>query len=242
MTVSNLQDIGGDLALLLDECCSSAQADKVARETGTRTGLLFGDKKRTRIRSELSMAIAAVIIHATNEMYNAREAKLIVDEFLYQSRQYLFDKLALTIRNFHDLYADRLSAYLRILSNEKPMVGISSSLLNNLGARGLPDLESQLRLAAFIGSARSEALSILQPSGPVHQNSRETPDDSAKILEELKAQIAEWPAKQAKIALELIVAVAEGNEADIERLYPELTLSQFQTVTGHLKRLEEIDE
>lgn len=64
------------------------------------------------------------------------------------------------------------------------------------------------------------------------------PISSIELLEEFKKEISDWPADQAKIALELILAVTEGNKTEYERLYPQLTFSQFQQVTAHLKKLE----
>ena len=70
------------------------------------------------------------------------------------------------------------------------------------------------------------------------RNSRSTATKS-NPLQEFEREIKSWPQEQARIALLLIKATINGDRAQIDKLYPELTVAQFKAVEGVLRKMEE---
>jgi hypothetical protein len=142
----DLEDVGGDLAVFLETRCTNDQASHVASKIGFKIGSLLGAKKRrTQIRSELAMILTAEIIRAVNEMYYEDDAKLIIDEFLAQSKRNVFDGIAKIDSEFSDKYPERLTEYFKIMDQEDQiLIGLSGSLLRHLGLFNKMDLNAQL--------------------------------------------------------------------------------------------------
>ena len=238
----DLEDIGDDLAIFLDTHCSPEATNEIAREVGFKISSLFGSKKKSiQIKSELAIMMSAVLIATVNEMYREDDAKIIIDEFLSKSRTYVFNDLEKRDKKLSEKYTSRLIEYFDILDGEKPLIDLSFALLCHLGLASRLDLRSQLYLAEFIGSVRISATDLLDAGIKQENSYHEHKQSVQELLEGFAVEVSDWPAHQKKIALEVLLAVLEGEKCEFDRLYPQLTASQFQKVTSYLEGVEKLN-
>jgi hypothetical protein len=208
-------------------------AKLVANEVGFNDSPFFGaEKKKIRLMGELVMVNTALAIFAVNQVFDARGAKSIIDPFLSIANKSIFSVIEKKDSDFKRRYEQRMSEYFRLLSEYKPAIELSFSFMKNLGLDPLGNLKGQVLIAARFGDSLTETLDVLRRM----TLSFEDP------LQEFEHEIESWPVSQAKTALLLIKAILSGNNELIDKLYPELTVSQFKSVESVIIKMEDAQD
>ena len=221
---------GDLLAMWLGKASTPEDAKLIAKEVGFNDSPFFGaEKKKVQLMGELVMVNTALAIFAVNQVFDAREAKSIIDPFLSIANKSIFSVIEKKDSDFKRRYELRMSEYFRILSEDKPALGISFSFMSNLGLNPLSNLQGQILVAARFGDSLTKTLDVL----------RRMTLSSGSPLQEFEGEIESWPVGQAKTALLLIKAILSGNSELIDKLYPELTVSQFKAVEAVIRKMED---
>jgi hypothetical protein len=239
------EDAGDDLAMLVEELCSSNRTVQFANTLGIAIPKIFGkNKKIFSIRSELACAYMAVAIHVVNLHVNEKVAKQIIDSLLGKSSKYFLHEIEKNVKGFNNLYSERLAKYFQILREDKPMVGMSFHIYKYLGYDGFGNLEKQMLISELLGVCIKNSSEIVKEVSGSSSDMGLEGAGTASVIDELKEELSTWRADAAKAGLEMIVAVGEGDEKKFEALQSKLTFAQFETITKYLDRMgdDEFDE
>lgn len=220
---------GDLLAIWLGKASGPENAKAVAKEAGFNDSPFFGaDKKRIHLLGELVMVNTAIAIVAVNQVFDRLQAQSIIDPFLARAQKSVFSFLEQKDPDFKAKYEERMAEYFHVFSSGKPGLAVAAAFMNNLGLNALSNLNGQVLLTARFGDALKETINVLRrvtlrTDGPLVSFERE---------------IQNWPVAQAKTALLLIKAVLCGDNAQIDKLYPELTVAQFRAVQAVIESME----
>jgi len=221
---------GDLLATWLGEACAPENAKLVAKEVGFNDSPFFGaEKKKIKLMGEFVMVNTALAIFAVNQVFDAREAKSIIDPFLSIANKSIFNVIEKKDSDFRRRYELRMADYFRVLSQAQPALGLSFSFMKNLDLDPVSNYQGQLLVAARFGASLTKTLDAI----------RRMPLSSANPIQVFEREIESWPLGQGKIALSLIKAILSGNTELIDKLYPELTVSQFKAVEAVLRKIED---
>src|SRR3989344_990354 len=153
---------GDLLAMWLEKSSSPDTIKQLVKDTGYNDSPLFGaEKKKVRIGCELVMANTALAIYAVNQIFGPNDAKPIIDTFLAIARKSVFGYLEGKDPNFKKRYEQRMSEYYKILSEDKPALGMSFSFMKNLDLDPLKNMQGQVLVAARLGDSLSKTLDVL---------------------------------------------------------------------------------
>lgn len=154
---------GDLLARWLVDACSPGLAKAIAKDVGFNDSPLFGaEKKKIRLMGELVIANSALGIFAVNQVFDAKDARSIIDPFLSAASRSVFEVLEKKDGTFKGRYEQRMPDYFRVLLGDKPALGISFSLIQNLGIDPLRNMQGQLLVAARLGESLKQALDVLK--------------------------------------------------------------------------------
>ena len=234
MTVITVGQCGDLLASFVGNRSSSEEAKAIARMIGYNDSPLFGArKKRATLVSELAMLYAALVIFSANQAFNQVTARAVIDSFLGCAKRSVFSHLEKEMPNFHNIYSKRMSEYFPIFHQDRAPLGLSFSLMQNLGIDPLNNLQGQLALTAQIASKVDETIQILkrltvigQPNSPVEadqdasQGERVDTQINAAInsMEQFMAKTDEWPEKIKIKAINVVTLMLDGKNTEAKEV------------------------
>ncbi|MFT4257625.1 MAG: hypothetical protein QM599_11825 [Pseudoxanthomonas sp.] len=253
MTVITVGQCGDLLASFVGNRSSAEEAKAIAKMIGYNDSPLFGArKKRVALVSELAMLYAALVIFSANQAFNQVTAKAVIDSFLDCARRKVFIHIEKEISNFSGIYSKRMSEYFPIFHQDRAPLGLSFSLMQNLGIDPLNNLQGQLTLTGHIASKMDETIKILkgltvigQPSPPdkVDEGKKQNAEIDKKItvtidsMEQFMAITDEWP-EQIKIkALNIVTLVLDGKNAEAKEILVTLPRQYGLVVIDYVKKL-----
>jgi hypothetical protein len=243
--VVTANDCGNMLSVFLGSRASAESAKELAKEVGYNDSPLFGaKKKRVALISELVMFYSALVIFASNRIFNQTVAKSVVDAFLLHAKGRVFSHLEKELPSFSSIYAARLEEYFPIFHQDKAPLGLSFALMKHLGLDPMKNLEGQLWLARQIGMTLDETLEILRGlrvSAPGIERQVEDDQDGKERMrratDEFMGATSHWEGKDKLTAITIIGAALEGNSEAIAPLIQDLTLEQARIVRRFLEQL-----
>lgn len=228
MEISEMQ-CASLLSMWLTKNSSPEVCKEIASDIGYNDSPLFGaKKKKMRLMGELVMMNTALVIFAVNQRFEHDEAKAIIDPFLSSSRKSIFEVLEKHDGGFKERYPNRMAEYFELLGQDKAVLGLTFSFMQHLDVDPLKNLKGQLALAARFGTALKGTLDVL--------NRMTFPESNP--VSDFEREIANWPVKQAKIALQVVSDILKGNVVNLEERISELTVDQFRKVEKLLRRID----
>ncbi|MBA3699786.1 MAG: hypothetical protein H0W78_13140 [Planctomycetes bacterium] len=154
---------GGLLATWLSNHIGPDAAKQLAKEVGYNDSPFFGaEKKKVLLVGELAMLNAALAIFSVNQVFNAEDAKSVIDPFLAKAKTSIFCFIETKDSSFHNRYQVRMTEYFQILSGENPPIGLSFAFMTNLRLDPLKNPQGQMALALKLASSVSETVKALQ--------------------------------------------------------------------------------
>jgi len=232
MEISELQ-CGTILSMWLTNGSSPEVCKQIASDIDYNDSPLFGaKKKKMRLMGELVMMNTALVIFAVNQRFEHNRAKAIIDSFLSFSRNPIFEVLEKHDDRFKERYPQRMAEHFKLLAQEKAIHRLTNSFMQHLDVDPVKNLKGQLALAARFDATLKVMLNVLDRMAFPEINP----------ISDFEREIANWPVKQANIALQVLSDILKGNVVNLEERVSELTVDQFRKVDKLLRRIDASDE
>ena len=87
---------------------------------------------------------------------------MLIDTFLAGARQSVFRPIESQDSGFAQRYEQRMAEYFKVLSEEKPAIGMSFCFLRNLDLNPLEGIQAQVLVAARLGQALGQTIEMLK--------------------------------------------------------------------------------
>ena len=159
------KEIGYHLAGSVTGLVSPRMRHRFAKSVGYKIPFTFGHKKAgALLMSELTILVTALVYETVNMVYEADDAKEILDTYR-DGMQKTFDIIfELEGDAFGLKFAEKLPQYIEILSHENAIIELSSCLMRSLGIDPASQenfLERKMEASLWIGASREVITDIL---------------------------------------------------------------------------------
>jgi hypothetical protein len=155
-------ECGALLAMWLEKNSAADSVKQIVKDTGYNDSPFFGaEKKKVRIIGELVTVNTALAIYAVNQVFEFNDAKEIIDTFLAAVRKPVFGFLEEKDPDFKERYEQRMAEYFKVLSEDKPALGLSFCFMRNIDLDPLKNMQGQLLVATRLSDSLKKTLDVL---------------------------------------------------------------------------------
>lgn len=156
VTIAQCGDL---LAAWLEKNSDPQLVKQFIKETGYDDS---SESKKIRIVGEIAMLNSALAIFAVNQIFLSTEAEAVIDSYLSVARRSVFRLLEDRDPTFKKRYQQRLRKYFEILAEEKPALGMSFALLQNLGVDPVKSGNAQIVVSVRLGNSLKQTIDALK--------------------------------------------------------------------------------